>query len=504
MAEPGSPSADGSGLQGAPVSPAPPDTGRANSRRHARREFVSLMTARVRDAYVRKPFFVDGDTDLVSLCRSLSERGLTDALVRDGTHIGVFTTTNLRDALLRATPPAQTPVRLVATFSPWAVEIDDELYEAMLLMLRHRIHRVVVREGEAIVGLLSQIDLMAFMANHSHLIALEIDEAPDLATLKTAARQIDALISTLHEDGVRVEVIGRLVGELNRQLFQRLWTLLAPEALRAHSCLLVMGSEGRGEQVIKTDQDNALILRDGFACVELEAVTGAFTAALIDFGYPPCPGGIMLSRPLWCQPLSGFKDTLRHWLFDAVPDGPMNLAIFLDAVAVAGDATLLEEARAHLDRLLQDDAGYLARFARAVEQFGDATSWWSRLPGLRGRDAAEIDLKKLGLFPIVHGVRALALEFRLKEVSTTARLKALAADNRLDAPLARDLTDALHRLMDLKLANNLRQMAEGRAPGNTIPLSALGTLDRQALKESLAIVRSFKQWLGRHYRFDAL
>ncbi len=504
MPEPGSPSADGSGLQGAPILAEPSDTGRLSSRRHARREFVSLMTAHVRDAHVRKPLFVDGETDIVSLCRSLSAHGLTDALVRDGERIGVFTTTNLRDALLRDTPPAQTEVRAVATFSPWAVDLDDELYEAMLLMLRHRIHRVVVREGEAIVGLLSQIDLMAFMANHSHLIALEISEAPDRAALKAAARQIDALIAMLHEDGVRVEVIGRLVGELNRQLFQRLWELVAPEPLRAHACLLVMGSEGRGEQVIKTDQDNALILRDGFWCDDIATITGAFTEALIDFGYPPCPGGIMLSRPLWCQPLSGFKDTLRQWLFGGIADGPMNLAIFLDATAVAGDAQLLEAARAHLDWLLQDDASYLARFAQAVDQFSEGGGWWSRLPGLRGRSAAEIDLKKLGVFPIVHGVRALALEYRLRAVSTTARLKALAAEGHLEPEMARDLTDALHRLMDLKLSNNLRQMAEGRAPGNTIPLSALGTLDRQALKDSLAIVRGFKQWLSRHYRFDAL
>lgn len=489
---------------GAPDPLDPPQQGRVRSRRRERREFVSVMASRVRDAYVRKPFFVDGDTDLVSLCRALSQRGLTDALVRDGGRIGVFTTTNLRDALLRDQPPDRLPVRDVATFDPFCVGIDDELYGAMLLMLRHRIHRVVVREGEAIVGLLSQIDLMAFVASHSHLIALEIAEAVDVAELKTAARQIDDLIADLQDDGVRVEVIGELVGELNRLLFQRLWELLAPEDLRANSCLLVMGSEGRGEQLIKTDQDNALILRDGFVFPGLETITAAFTAGLMDFGYPPCPGGIMLSRPLWCQSLADFKDTLRRWLFASEADGPMNLAIFLDAAAVAGDATLLDEARGHLDFLLQSDAAYFGRFARAVEQFGDGGGWWSRLPGLRGRAGAEIDLKKLGIFPIVHGVRALALEYRVRPLSSIGRIKALVDEGHLDAPLGRDLADALHCLMGLKLSNNLRQLAEGRAPGNTLPLSALGTLDRQALKDSLAIVRGFKQWLGRHYRFDLL
>ena len=443
------------------------------------------MASRVGDAYLRRAFFVDGGMDIVTLCRELARQGLSDALVRDGARIGIFTTTDLRDALLRPEPPAELAVREVATFEPRSVSVDDELYDAMILMLRHRIHRVVVRQGEDVVGVLSQLDLMAFVASHSHVIALQAAQATDLAELMAAARQIDSLIRVLHEDGVRVEVIAGLVGELNRQVFQRLWELLAPEPLRANSCLIVMGSEGRGEQIVKTDQDNALLLRDGFAFEGLKAVTEAFTAALIDFGYPPCPGGIMLSRPLWRQPLAGFRESLREWIHGADPQGPMNLAIFLDAAAVAGDAALLGQARDHVDRLLSGSDAFYARFAAAVDQFGGAGGWWSRLPGLRGRGAAEIDLKKLGIFPLVHGVRALALQYRVRALGTAARLRALVADGRIDQALARDLTDALHFLIGLKLANNLRQMAEGRTPDNAIRLSELGTLERQALKDSL-------------------
>jgi CBS domain-containing protein len=481
-----------------------PEPGRAEPTSRERREFVSLMASRVSDAHVRKPFYVEGDTDIVTLCRELSQRGLSDALVRDGERLGIFTTTNLREALLRPEPPAELAVREVTTFEPWSVSVDDELYDAMILMLRHRIHRVVVRQGDAVVGVLSQLDLMAFVASHSHLIALQAAQATNLGELKAAARQINSLIKVLHEDGVRVEVITGLVGELNRQVFLRLWELLAPEPLRANSCLIVMGSEGRGEQIIKTDQDNALLLRDGFGFEGLEAVTGAFTAALIDFGYPPCPGGIMLSCPLWRQPLSGFRDSLRQWIHGADPQGPLNLAIFLDAAAVAGDAALLEQARDHVDHLLSDSDAFYARFASAVDQFGGDGSWWWRLPGLRGRAAAEIDLKKLGIFPLVHGVRALALQYRVRALGTAARLRALIAAGRIDEALARDLIDAINFLIGLKLASNLRQMADGRTPDNGIRLAELGTLERQALKDSLAIVRRFKQWLGRRYQLDSL
>ncbi|MRX52169.1 CBS domain-containing protein [Paracoccus sp. S-4012] len=462
------------------------------------------MATSVGEAFLRKPFFVDGDTDLVTLCRELSARGIGDALVRDGGRLGIFTTTDLREALLKPDPPSQLPVRAVATFDPVGLTTDNDLFDAMILMLRHRVHRLVVRSGEEVVGVLSQLDLIGFVANHSHLIALQASQAGNIGELKAAALQINGLIRTLREDGVRVEVIASLVGELNRQIFERLWALLAPESLRANSCLIVMGSEGRGEQIIKTDQDNGLILRDGFPMEGVAEVTEAFTAALGAFGYPPCPGGIMMSRPTWRQPLSSFRRTISGWIYGGDPEGPMNLAIFLDAAAVAGDESLLAEARAHVDRLLTSSDAFHARFASTVRTFGGGASWWSRLPGLSGRNEALIDIKKLGIFPIVQGARALALQYRVGELNTFERLRRLAEDRRLEEAIARDLADALRFLIGLKLDNNLRQIAADQTPGNLVRLDSLGTLDRQALKDSLRIVRRFKQWLARHYRLDAL
>lgn len=468
------------------------------------REFLALMASRVRDATLRAPIYVDGGTDLVTLCRMLANAGRTGALVRDDGRIGIFTTTDLRDALLLGRPPAEVAVREVAVFDPLSVSVDDELFDALVLMLRHGFHRVLVKDGDEIVGVLGQLELMSLVANHSDLIALRVDQAEDASVLAGAARQVEGMIRMLHADGVRVEIIAGLVGGLNRRIFRRLWELLAPEDLRRNSCLVVMGSEGRSEQIIRTDQDNALILRDGFVFPGLGAVTAAFTAALIDFGYPPCPGGVMVSRPLWCQPVAGFRAALLEWTHGGGADGPMNLAIFLDAAVVAGDAALLDELRGHLKLLVAGSASFHARFAAAIQRFGASGSWWRRLPGFRGAQAAEVDLKKLGLFPVVHGVRTLALEFGIEALGTAARLRALEEGDRIGHDLARDLVDALHCLMGLKLASNLSQIAAGRAPDNLLRLGELGTLDRQALRDSLEIVRQFKAWLAAHYRLDAL
>jgi CBS domain-containing protein len=470
------------------------------------REMLSLVTARIRDAYLRKPLYVDGDIDLVSLCRELSARNLTQALVRDGERLGIFTTTDLRDALLRPQPPSALAVRDVAHFDLVEVQADSDLYEALWLMVRHRVHRLVVRDGtgpgSSVLGVLGQLDLVSFVANHSHIVALQIDDASTVVELQAAARRIDEMVKLLHGSGIRIPRITRLVSELNNRVFARLWTLLAPAELQANSCLLVMGSEGRGEQILKTDQDNALLLRDGFAMPGLEQVAAAFSAALAELGYPRCPGDIMLTNPLWRQPLAAFRETMSGWIYGAQVDGPMHLAIFFDAAAVAGDAQLLAQARAHLDHILSGQDQYLARFAAAADQFQEPGNWFRRLTTKRNEQP--LDLKKLGTFPIVHGVRALALQYGVREQGTAARLAQLVAQQRFEAELARDVLDALHLLMGIRLTHQLKQREEGLAATNEVRPSQLSRLEREPLHDALDIVRRLRGWLRVHFKFDML
>lgn len=489
---------------------APPPDGRgpdAQALSRGSREFLSLMMAPIRDAYLRQPLVVDGALDLVSLCRLLAQHGQTFALVRDARagaqRIGMFTTTDLRDALLRGVPPQELAVREVAQFDLVALSPDAELSEALLAMIRHRVHRVLVREGDQIRGVLSQLDLMSYVSNHSHLIALQVEQAGSLDALKAAALQVDGLIALLQGGGARIDLICGLVSELNRQIFARLWSFVAPAELVRNSCLVVMGSEGRGEQALKTDQDNALLLRDGYHGPELAQSVQRFSAVLGELGYPPCPGGVMLTRPLWCQPLAGFRDSIRQWLYGAEPDGPMNLAIFMDARAVAGDAALLREARDHMLRILAGSDAFFARFVGAIDQFSEAGPWWARLATLRGREEPPFDIKKQGLFPVVHGARALALQARLDELGTADRLRVLAARGQLAPELARDLVEVLHWLMGLRLRNHLRQKQLGLPLDNLLPLASLGTLERDLLKDALGIVKRFRQQLHQQFQLDS-
>lgn len=338
-------------------------------------------------------------------------------------------------------------------------------------------------------------------------LAAQIDAAQTLVELQPAARNIDALIVAWRAAGVPIERIAGAVSDLNAQLFKQTWSLLAPPEWVANSCLVVMGSEGRAEQLLKTDQDNALLLRNDFEPAGVDAIdviAQRFTTALIGFGYPRCPGNIMLSNPLWRQPVAGFKATLRGWMFDGDADGAMHLAIFLDAAPVAGDAALLQDALHFIDAYLVDNDAFFARFAAAADQFDAGRGWWARIAAFGTADNAPLDLKKLGTFPIVHGVRALALQHHVHERATGARLRVLAERGHLSALLARDLTAALHVLMALKLDHQLRRRDASEVIDNLVRPAELAGAERDTLKEALAVVRHFRQHLRLHYRLDAL
>jgi CBS domain-containing protein len=481
----------------------------ALSERQSRHELQSLTMARVDEALLRPANFVDADTSILDVVKQFHALRTATVLVRDRRvdppALGIFTATGLQRAILNGTPLDQLQVGELANFSVIQVRPDDQLGEALAVMIKHKVHRVLVANGEQILGVLEALDLFSFLANQSYQINVQILEAQDVATLQLAAEQITRLIALLHRNGTKVNLIARLVQELNAKLFERAWQLIAPPDLLANSCLFVMGSEGRGEQLLKTDQDNGLVLRDGFVCsVDVAAVCKKFSEALAEFGYPACPGHIMVSNPQWCQNVTDFSQMVRLWWMTASPDSLMALAIFLDAHAVCGDTALLEQVRAAVFELAADNDAMLARFASAINLFGGNGAWWNRLFLMGEQGKAPLDIKKLGTFPLVHGIRSLALAQHIRVSSTAQRVEALVAAGKLPEKLAADLMDSLHFFMGLKLKVGLQALETGHAASGGIQVEKLSSLDRDLLKDTLGVVKQFKVLLNQRFHLEAM
>ncbi len=466
----------------------------------------SLTLARVDEAYLRPAHTVGADCDIVTVVKLFQAQRTTSVLVTGlAGGLGIFTNTTLQRAILDGRPLTELAVGELASSPVVTVRASDTLGDAMALLLRVRVHRLVVLgEGAQVLGILEALDLFSFLANHSHLITVQIEQAPDLETLAQAAGQITRLIGALYRSGTRIGLMAKLVQQLNARLFERAWAMVAPAELVAHSCLLVMGSEGRGEQLLKTDQDNGLLLRDGYSPPpDLQAICQRYSDVLARFGYPECPGHIMLNNPAWRGTASEFTQRARQWLLLPEADSLMNLAIFLDAHAVAGDGTLLDQVRRGLMAVATDNDALVARFASAVEQFGGAAGWWTRLLGL-GHEARQINLKKAGIFPIVHGVRSLALVRQVAATGTAERVAALVADGTLDAALGQELMQSLHFLMGLRLQAGLAEIDTHRTVTGNVDPQLLSSLERDLLKDALAVVKRFKALLHQRLRLDLL
>ena len=254
-------------------------------------------------------------------------------------------------------------------------------------------------------------------------------------------------------------------------------------------------------RLIRQDELNTL-LRDNYPPpADLQAICQRFSDVLTSFGYPECPGHIMLNNPLWRGTVTEFGQRVRQWLLLPSADGLMNLAIFLDAHAVAGDAALLATVRNALMAFATDNDAVVARFASAIEQFDTDASWWSRLLGA-SEELRRVSLKKAGIFPIVHGVRSLALARRVTATSTADRINALVLEGALDAALGQELIESLHFLIGLRLTAGLAEIDTGRTvTGNVIP-ERLTSLERDLLKDALSVVKRFKTLLHLRLRLD--
>ena len=480
----------------------------ALSARKGQHELESLTMSRVDEAFLRPALFVDAATDILSIVKLFQQQRTSNVLVRDSSQtperLGIFTATAVQRAILDGRPLDQLPVGELANFELIEVQPSDQLGDAMAIMLRNRVHRlVVVDEERKIHGILEALDMFSFLSNQSHLITERIEDAKDLEGLSQAAAQITRMIALLHRSGSRVNLIAKLVQQLNARLFERAWTLIAPADLVKNSCLFVMGSEGRGEQLLKTDQDNGLVLRDGYqAPADLDDICKRFSAALASFGYPECPGHIMVNNPDWRNTAGAFAQMARQWLIMPDGDSLMKLAIFMDAHAVCGDAHLLEDVEAALSKLATDNDAMLNRFASAIDAFGSGSGWWNRLLGLGDKDN-QLNIKKEGIFPLVHGVRSLALAKHITKTGTTARIATLVAMEALTPEMGADLTDSLYFFMGLKLKAGLTELAMDKPVTGAIDVEKLSSLDRDLLKDTLGVVKRFKAMLRLRFHLEA-
>jgi len=426
--------------------------------------------------------------------QAMQQRSTGSVLVVDGhgRPLGILTRHDLPAVILAPGFTLDGPVGEVMSRPVHSLTEEHTGLDAALLMGEHGIRHVPVTRDGRLVGIVSERDLFALHRSSLQQVGVQIRQAADLAALQRAAAGIRGLAAQLHRQGVASRQLTQMVSHLNDRLAQRLITLsAAAEGIDLHRlCWVALGSEGRHEQTLTSDQDNALVLADDMDPAESErtrAWARRVNEALDVCGYPLCPGGIMAGEPECCMPQARWLERFTKWIEQGSPQDLLNAAIFFDFRALAGNAALLAPLARRITERIAATPRMLHQMALNALLHRPPLDWLGRLDG--GSDG-QLDLKLQGTALFVDAARILSLGCGLEAVSTRERLLASGRHLGLAAREFESWALAFDHLQELRLR---AQLDPGGTGGNRLALDRLSDLDRRILGAALRQARGLQQ-----------
>jgi CBS domain-containing protein len=408
--------------------------------------------------------------------------------------LGIVTDRDLRDRVMAVGLSPATAVGEIVSAPLLTIGAGASNVDALLELARHGVRHLPLVAGERIVGFVSASDLVLHQSLHPLALRRELERRPLSEVLPGFTLRLRRVVAELAASGVDALRIGPIVSTLADRLARRLVEEACAEQglARDQVAWMVHGSEGRQEQILPTDQDNALVWQpagggadpDGIAARQVERMAQQVVAGLLAAGYPACPGGYMATH--WHDPMSGWIRRFERWIAEPREEDGIDIHTFLDLRVVAGglDVAPLDELR----RAAGEDRHFLRALAREV-------SGWALPFGLFGtlREGDEgFDLKR-GSLLIVAIARLSALEAGSRARGTIDRLA--AAEPVLGSDAA-TLAEGFRYLagLRLELALDPARRADSDS-GHRIHLAALNALERRFLKDIFTLLRDVRDGL---------
>lgn len=464
-----------------------------------------LLESRLADLSLREPVARPAASSLQEVLGLMQELHIGSVVLTDGPGLpaGILTRGDVLGRVALPGLPLQTSASSVMTQPVLCADGDCSALEAALMMAQHGLRHLPVVLAGRLHGLVSERDLFAMLNQSITQVSVLIARALDEAQLQQAARQIRGLTHQLLAQGLQSRPLTRLISRLNDKLTRRVIGL----ALERHGlserrmCWLALGSEGRGEQTIATDQDNALIFesndpaRDQAAWL---AFADEVNRTLAGCGFPLCVGAVMARNAQCCLTLDQWSHRFATWIEQGSDQDLLKASVFFDLRALAGR---LEWAA----QLGQQVAMRAARTPRFIRQWvlnhlrmPVPLSWCGGLRTQRLAGHAQLNIKLSGTAILVDAARILALSQGVQAQSTHDRLE--QAGLRLGIPLDeyRGWITAFDYLQSLRLEQQLRA-DDSPAHSSWIAVDAMDQVNRRMLKASLLAIRGLQQRLRLDY-----
>jgi PAS domain S-box-containing protein len=439
----------------------------------------------------------------VSRAAAAMARGPHDAVLVEGPGgdaVGIVTDADLRRRVVAESRDPVLPVYQVMSAPVASVPASTPAFEALERMGRLGVRHLLVRDAAGRpAGLASREALLAFDRFSPAVLLRAIATAASPDEVAAARCRLPALVEALVAAGSTARSATRLVTAVSDAVSRRLLELavadLGPPPARF--AFLALGSQGRGEQTLATDQDNALLHED-VAPDRKEAVTSYFQRLgtrvcndLAAAGYPLCTGDAMARNPKWNAPLSRWRDHFGRWIGAGTPQDLLSVNMFFDFRPVAGDADLALALRRHIDAELAEHPSFFLLFAQDALQYRPPIGMFGKIvtgPGPEpGADRNTFSVKEAAL-PLVNFARLYALKHAVDRTHTLERLEALHAQGVLTSSSRREITAAYETLVGVRLRHHAAAVARGVPPDNNVDPRDLAETEEAAVRKALGQV----------------
>lgn len=454
----------------------------------------------------REPVTCSPDSTIKQALQAMQDHGVGAMVAVDNAApVGILTLHDILSRVALAEADLNHPVIGVMSTQLTTLPPHAPAHEAALAMAKHGIRHVLVTQNGRLTGVVSEKDLFTLQRVGLSQISTSIRHAATPALLKQCARDIRQLARNMLAQGMAAEQLTQIITTLNDLLTTRIIELeLHGSPIQdIEFCWLALGSEGRFEQTLNTDQDNGILFapqgnQDPAALREvLLPFAKRINLALAECGFPLCGGDVMASNPKWCLSLEEWQGTFDAWIYHGAPMDLLHSTIFFDFRPLYGAAHLSTALREWLQKAAPKNSRFLHQLA--VNALRNRPPLGMVRDFVTGDDHT-VDLKLNGITPFVDAARIFSLAVGGSQTSTLERLREIAAPLNIKPRDVDAYCEAFLFIQLLRLRLHHEQTEQGKPLTNRVDPDTLNTLDRRILKEVFRQARKLQTKLGLDYQ----
>ena len=425
------------------------------------------------------------------------EKGKVDAMITDA---------DLRSSAIAKGLDAGHPASAIISSPFVSIPADSQVFEAFITMIgEDKKHLAVSSKTNDIIGTISDKDLITAQTKSTYLLIKKIKSAKNINQLENMHSKMTLMLLDPIRNGANPEYITRLITSFSDAILDKVigFSIAKLGSSPCKFAFMIMGSEGREEQTLISDQDNAIIYEDledekdrAYASAYFVKFSELVCNQLNTAGYKFCTGDNMAKNPKWCQSLLNWKKCFHNWIYNGSPEDLLNSSIFFDFKGAWGDLELTDKLKSFLLDAVNKRAGFLRHLTENALYFKPPIGLFGKLlVESKGEHKDSFDIKR-ALLPIVDFARVYSLKHGLVQTNTLTRLFRLYTKHVLTNTQYIDLIQSYNYLMHLRFLRQITTIIdEQKAPDNYINPKNLSYLDTAMLKEIFKKIEKLQQKL---------